>query len=186
MREQRESLTISELLDLPVEEGVYVETYAVGSEPSSAPRGSSGPRARRVDPRILDRFLPEARAGASDAAIAKSAGVKPDQVARWRRRNDVARTRGRPTRYARAASMAVELMGHPFEPVVAEVRTSILGGRFEPPQYILRDGLDYDLFVELIDALAAAGYRDDELAVGLGVREVDVAIARLLSTRAAA
>lgn len=184
MDQPQQPATVAELLDLPVEEGLYVETYAVGSEPSRSGSVSPAPRAPRVNPKTLDAYLPAARAGASDAAIAKSAGVKPEQVARWRRLNEVARPRGRPTGVARATSMAVELMGHPFEPVVAEVRTSLLGGRFEPPLFLLRDGLDYDLFVRFVDVLALSGYGDDQVALGLGVRELDIAIARALATRA--
>ena len=177
--------TVAELLGLPVEDGIYAQVYLVGSEPSTPSRRRASTRARRVKLGHLDSFLEDARAGASDEAIAKAAGVTSAQVGRWRRERDVGRRRGRPNLAARATSVAVELLGHPFKPVVAHVRTSIIGGRFEPPQYVLRDGLEYELLVELVGVLACVGYDDSELARGLGIRPRDVAVARALGSREA-
>lgn len=184
--QQKSPETVAELLGLPVEEGLYAAVYSVGSEPAtSRPARSRAPRARRVVHATLDPFLAEARAGASDRAIATASGASVAQVGKWRRERDVARPRGRPTGPARATSLAVELMGHPFDPVLAEVRTSIVGGHFAPPQYVLRDGLDYEIFVKCVEALVLNGFREDQIALGLGVRHDDVLLALAMSTRAA-
>lgn len=184
--QQKSPETVAELLGLPVEEGLYAPMYSVGSErATSRPPRARAPRARRVDRATLDPFLAEARAGASDGAIAKASRASVAQVGKWRREHDVVRPRGRPTGPARATSLAVELMGHPFDAVLAEVRTSIVGGRFEPPQYVLRDGIDYELFVQCIEALALHGFREDQIALGLGVRHQDILLALAVSTRAA-
>lgn len=177
----REPATLAEALDLPAEPGLYESRYEVGSEPVSRPRSSSSRRAARLPEEKLAPYLAEARAGASDAVIARATGATEAQVGRWRRNNNVTRPRGRPNVVARTTSLAVEVLGHPFDPVVAEVAGSRVGGRFEPPEYVLRDGLDYDLFVQLVEVLIISGFAEEEIARGLGVRPKDVVIARLLA-----
>lgn len=179
--DKKQPATLADLLDLPAEEGLYESRYVAGSEPASGGRAEQQRRTRRVPREKLDPYLAEVRAGASDEAVARAAGVAEAQVARWRRSQHVGRPRGRPTSVMRTTSLAVELLGHPFDPVIADVRSSPLGGRFEAPEYVLRDGLEYELLVQFVEVLALSGYTDGEIATGIGIRQHDVVIARKLA-----
>lgn len=137
-----------------------------------------------MNPKALDEYLPAARAG--ERRGHREVGGREAPTGRVLASAERGRSTSRPADERCACGVdGGRAQGHPFEPVVAEVRTSLLGGRFEPPQFLLRDGVDYDLFVQFVGVLALSGYGDDEVALGLGVRELDVVIACALARRTA-
>lgn len=172
---------------LGLDDREYPATYVPGSEPSSSARRKRSPwRAEPVDPRLLDPLAEHALAGVSDATLARVAHVTTQQVALWRRARGIHKRAGRPGRIQHATTMAVELFGEPFQPVVAQVAHSPVLGRFEPPEYVIRHGLDYAVFARFVRELNDAGHDANELAAGFGVRDLDIAMALALTRPEAA
>ena len=174
--------TVGDLLGISIDDAQGVGFYDVGSEPVTTTRRVPPPssKARRVKGRELEAYLAAARGGATDSEIARQAGVSLRRVRRWRQRNGIVRPRGRMPTEMRAVAAATELLSRPFEPVVSHVGDSPVQGRFEPPHYLLRAPLRYDLLCDLIAALRKAGFQPDEIARGIGLRLVDVEHAEAL------
>ena len=179
----REPATVGELLGIRPAAVAGICLYDVGSEPAaSRPTSRSGLRARRVPRGVLNAFLGDADAGASDADIAQLAGCTVAQVRRARLARGIRRPAGRPSTHSRVTALAIAVFGRPFEPVVTRVK-SVVDGRAEPPRYLVRESLDYAAFIRCVGALLDAGFSADHLSRGLGVRKVDIERAEKIARR---
>lgn len=175
--------TVGELLNIDPASVVDVGLYIVGSEPVSPRAKKAVVRAQRRSPRLLDAFLRDAQAGATDAEIARAAKCTRAQVRRWRLKRGLRRANGRPSAHDRATAAAVVLFGAPFRPVVSRVKADD-AVPFEPPEYVVREPLDYSGFIRCVVALRNAGIAPGVIAKGLGVRDVDVERAERMGRRA--
>lgn len=102
--------------------------------------------AAEIDSR-LEEFRTEIEAGIPDDEVAKMAGggVRKTHVARWRAKNDIRRAR-HPARKAEIADarIAMNLLGEPLEDVLQRSHGSVVRGSWEPPKYLVRQGVNYD------------------------------------------
>lgn len=165
--------SIGDLLGIEPESVRGLGLYSVGTEPVSTPPPRPRRRARRVARRGLDGFLRDAEAGASDPEIARLACCTTAQVRRWRLSHDIVRPRGRPSTHSRATLAATALFGRPFDPVVCATESAV-DGCWEPPEYLVREALDYGVFVRCVVALVDTGFCIADLVRGLGVRAQDI------------
>ena len=155
--------------------------YYIGSEPAAcrATRQKPGPYvpATAADAR-LDGLAGDVAAGVPDATLARRAEVTVSAVQRWRKRRGLSRRRGRPPNAVRLTTYAVDIFGRDPAPVAMEV--SPVRGKWEPPEYLLRQQLDYTAFVDIVGILRSDGLAVVTIARGLGVRERDVTDAAAL------
>lgn len=171
-------MTVAERLGLHPA-AVNASLYSVGSEPTSRivrPKKRRAPRVRVT----LDTFLDDAKAGATDAQIARSAGVTASQVRRWRLGHGITRPSGRPTTPQRLSRLAVDVFAQEYIPVLHEV-SSPVSGRWEAPEYLVRTPLKFETFARGVHALADAGFTATTIAEAVGVRERDVVHALALA-----
>lgn len=159
--------------------------FVVGTEPVTSRRaGSRGSylRSDAVDSRLAD-FAADARAGVPDALIAGRARLTTSMVREWRRRHGIVGHRGRPPRRVQMAFGLASLFGD-GPPAVEHLTRSPLGGTWEVPEYVLREPLDYNAFVEAVQCLVSTGMDAAKIARGLGVCRRDVDHAIVLAKRA--
>lgn len=127
----------------------------------------------------LDEFMPDLRAGAPDAMVARRAGLTPSQVKHARLRHGIVRSPGRQKSWRRY--QALNLVAD-FELVSHEVASPVDGG-WEIPEYVVRTPLNYEALVKVVRSAVDAGMRAEEVASGLGVRLQDVQHADALGSR---
>lgn len=175
-------VTVAERLGISNPDSVGAHFYSVGTEPVTTTPQVRAAKAASFEDSTLEPFKPDMKAGVSDAAIAKQAKTSVAQVRKWRLKQGVRHTPGRPTAATRVYSGAIELLGRPSAPVALPVAQSPVLGRWEAPQYVLRQAMDYEGLVRIVD-LASARFSADEIASALGLRKVDVVIAQRLGER---
>jgi hypothetical protein len=158
------------------------------SPPPSPPQrryGPRGPYMRRAEVDAVRHPLREdAWAGVPHILLARRAGVTREQVRQWRRREGIRGVHGaRPI----AAQLDYTLRPRTGTASLLHVAaSSVVGGTWEPPSYVLRTPIHYDRFVEVV-ALAIEQFTTSEISAALGVRERDVLDAvRLHDARRAA
>lgn len=93
--------------------------------------------------RRLDVYEDEARAGLPDGELARLTGIGVRAVRSWRAKRKIQRSRSGP-RELGEAKVAMNLLGEPLEDVLQRSVGSATRGRWEPPQYLIRQGVDYD------------------------------------------
>lgn len=122
---------------------------------------SSEETARRLTP-----FEREARAGLPDADLARMAKVSISSVRFWRKKLDIQHSRGPDRKATIDKARAIALLGtrEELKDVLQRVRASSLGGMWEPPEYLVRLGVNYEKLIEQIAALRDAGYAPEEIA----------------------
>lgn len=124
----------------------------------------------------LDRFEAEARAGAPDVWLRQHAEVSSVAVASWRRRRGITRYR---RKNSEVASWALDLLRSGYNAELHTTSSTVLHGLWEPPEFVLRQALNYDEFCRLVYKLL----RDETaevIAAAFGVRESDIEIAAQL------
>lgn len=122
----------------------------------------------------LDELEDEARAGASDAYLARAAGTSVENVRSWRKTKKIRRSSKKEEIISTLAALD---LGEGYSPKLHVVDTSIAGGTWEPPEYVLRDALDYTTMARLVYDLVVDGEDVSALAAGLGFRPRDIALA---------
>ena len=180
-------LTVAAALDINIELAAALPDYDPRVEtPPRSPRPTSrGPYKKRddVDARLEPLRL-DAVAGVPDQLIARRAGLTREVVRQWRRRERIAGRRGR-TPPALGARYALDaLLGRDVGALVHFAASSPVGGRWRPPEYVLRRPLRYDAFVEVISD-AVGRFSTAELAEALGFEERDIVDAVALQARRA-
>lgn len=139
-------------------------------------RGKKRPRTQDTFPWLDKHFKDDARAGVPDKEISRQSGISVPMVIRWRRSRGIHRkdhTLGEETR-----AVAVSLLGKHHGDVLHRVGDSAVGGRWTPPEYVLRRPLNYSELARhlyFLDIKMGTGY--GELAGAFGIREDDVRVA---------
>ena len=151
--------------------------YVVQRPPARTHKKANYLSRREVDARLAP-YLADLRAGAPDAWVAKRAGLTERQVKSARHREDIMRKAGRQPTWRRW--LAVSALG--TEPVPMPTASAV-GGSWEIPQYLMRQGLDYQRLVRVVTAAVEAGMSPDAVAAGLGLRPRDVRHAAALGDR---
>lgn len=182
----RSEHSVAAVLGVDAEACVDLPPFVVGTEAVSSRGGSSrGTYLRRsaVDARLAP-LQRDAEAGVPDAAIARHAGLTAERVRQWRRRHQIERHPGRPTRGVHFSFALSSLFGD-GPPAIEHLTRSRVGGTWEVPNYVLREPLDYNAFVEVVVRLRAAGMHEETIARGIGVYPRDVKHAAALAGREA-
>lgn len=169
--------TVADALGIALQEVSQVPPYHVGSEPVTKARGRrtrSGryTKAAEVDA-LLEEFRPDAEAGVPDEWLGRRVGLSKYQVARWRKRQGIARNPGRRPARRQFEVLAADVFGRNPMPLVVPTDSPV-DGQWEPPKYVLREPLDYGRFAELVHDLVRLGHAPATVAAGLGVRPADV------------
>lgn len=129
---------------------------------------------RRDDYERLDRLAQEALGGADDQWLAAHANVTPQVVQAWKKKRKI-----RVSRKEAVDALDPYLRG--WKTVAHRLtKGSVVGGRFEIPQMLLREPIHYDSFCKAVHVL----HRDLEwspeeigLALGFRTRDVEMALA---------
>jgi len=100
----------------------------------------------------LDDFKEEAERGLSDRELAQLAGVSPSAVTRWRYRRGIRRPGGHLGAQQHATATAMVLFGDAEEltDVRQRARSSATHGEWKPPEYVVREGVNYDRLLKHI------------------------------------
>jgi hypothetical protein len=147
--------------------------YTAGTEPAATLVSDQARRGKRASRVALDEYLDDARAGASDARIARRAGATTSQVRRWRLQHGLVRPSGRPTVARRLNELALDVFAEEYIPVLHEVRSPV-SGAWSVPEYVVRRALDYAAFARAARVLVDAGFDARTAAAAIGVRERDI------------
>ena len=118
--------------------------------------------------RRLQKYEREARAGLPDAELARMAEVSMSSVRVWRAKLDIKHSRGRDRKATINKAKAIALLGHELGDVLQRVRSSDMQGMWEPPEYLVRLGVNYRKLIEQIAILRDAGYAPEEIAEAHG------------------
>jgi hypothetical protein len=134
---------------------------------------------REKSDRILDGFEKEARAGLPDVEIARVANVSVTAVASWRHRRKIQHRRSSGRRADASVAYALNLIGEPLQDVTQRVRHSSLEGQWQPPEYLVRDGVHYNKLMEQLHVLTRHGFLVEDIAEAHGytVQTVEQALA---------
>lgn len=133
-------------------------------KPSKKAKGSAYAR--------LDELEAEANAGASDEFLARTAAVTLETVRAWRSARKIKKSRKR--QETPDEIQALDLDGLSYNAELHITQSSIAGGHWEPPQYVLRDPLSYTDTCRLIHVLMRAGEPVEAISAGIGIRTKDV------------
>jgi hypothetical protein len=178
------NLTVAEALGIDPAACHDLLPFVVGTEPVTPRRAASrGPylRSTAVDARLAE-FEGDARAGVPDTLIAGRAKLSPAVVRQWRRRHGIAGHSGRPPGRLQLSFGVAALFGD-GPPAVEHLTRSPVGGTWEVPEYVLREPLDYNAFVDAVQSLVRLGMDAAKIASGVGVCRRDVDHAVVLAKR---
>ncbi len=122
----------------------------------------------------LDSYLEEARAGAPDDWLAKRTGLSIKLVKRWKVSRGITLPAGGAEQLAAIQGLAQSYNAR------LHIVGSDLQGQSRPPEYMIREPLDYSLLCRAVYTLAQyLGMEDSDLAVAFGLRTSDIITARL-------
>jgi hypothetical protein len=141
------------------------------SNESPAEKSKAKP-ARKSAAARLDQFLAEAQAGASDDYLIRASGASQADVRSWKKRHKI----GRPKRDTVEQMNALDL-GDQYQPHLHTTHDGVAGGKWEIPQYVLREPIDYSSLCRLVFDLKSNGEDTETLAAALGLRPTDIELA---------
>lgn len=134
------------------------------------------PKSRKLEEafKALDAYTTQAESGVLDTVLAKHVGVTRTAVKKWRASRGIHRPRGPRSASAQTAT-AIRLLGSPITPdPLHRTMTSVVGGQWSPPEFLLRQPIDYTQFARLSRSLLDQGYRIHEISMAFGFGEQDI------------
>lgn len=167
-----------------VSDALGIDINLVRDLPAFDPRTESPPTLAARPPRrgpylkaaVVDAELApleaDAKAGIPDTVLARRAGFGLAQVRKWRRRRRVSGRRGRPRDHLGTTYLIAHYLGRAV-PAVPHITISPVGGDWSPPEYTLRQPLEYALFAEVVSALVGQ-FSTHQIARAIGIAERDV------------
>lgn len=158
---------------LPPELSALIDQINRGEPVELAPQANT--KERRFS--ILDGFRAEIEAGIPDSEITRRTGIRAPTIRKWKTERGVA-----PVNHAEEAAHATSVFGNMNpDPLARAAGSPLVGGGFDPPQYILRKPLNYPKFCEYVYHLCIELSEPmKDVAEGVGVRPQDVETACLL------
>lgn len=107
--------------------------------------------------------------GMSDKEVSDLTGIPARSVQRWRLANGLRKPKGFEAKQL-ADVFAISTLGEALGDVRQRARRSVVNGVWEPPAFVVRQHLDYDLFLRLLYVgKRVLGMSEDELGKALGV-----------------
>lgn len=123
---------------------------------------------------LLDPLRYEMSAGMSDEEVARRTQLPIRTVQRWRLREGLKRPRGLLSKQLETVH-AISGFGEILGDVKQRTRHSPVLGAWQPPMFAVREHLDYDQFLRVLDAAyRIAGMSITELQRGLGLTRASV------------
>jgi hypothetical protein len=133
-------------------------------------RMKTKPPSAKLFPWLDEHYLEDAKAGASDADLARWSGVSKAAIIRWRRSRGIRKRQG-----TREARRALNLLGTEQGDILHRSDDSPIEGLWEVPEYVLRIPLSYSETARHVYFLHhKLGTPVDGLASVVGIRQRDV------------
>ncbi len=119
--------------------------------------------------RRLDALRFEISSGMGDDEVAKRTGLSTRTIQRWRLQQGLQKPKGAVGKQLEDI-YAISTFGEALGDVKQRTTSSSVGGTWEPPVFVTRQHLDYDLFLRVLDASSRLlGLSEEELCHGLGM-----------------
>lgn len=117
----------------------------------------------------LDRYRRDIAQGMSDTDLAKLTELPLRTIQRWRLKHGLKRPKGQNSKHV-ADIYALSVLGEGLADARQRTARSVLDGRWEPPLFVLREHLNYDAFLRVLDAAhRLLGMNEHELVTALGM-----------------
>jgi len=118
---------------------------------------------------LLDPLRMDMANGMTDDQAATLTGIPLRSVQRWRLQHGLKRPRGFESKEL-ADIYAISTLGEALGDVRHRVQHSPVSGTWEPPMFVVREHLDYSLFLRLIDAAhRVLGLSPSDISSAMGV-----------------
>lgn len=119
--------------------------------------------------KVLEPYLHQMASGMSDEDVAKKTQLSVRVIQRWRLKRNIKRRETHLSRQLETAQ-AISSFGEILGDVKQRTFHSPVLGAWEPPMFLVREHVDYDLFLQVVDA----AYRilemsEEDIAKGLGL-----------------
>ncbi len=119
--------------------------------------------------RILDGMRFDIANGMTDAEASTITGLPVRTIQRWRLKNGLKKPKGFQAREL-AEVYAISTLGEALGDARHRTRRSVIDGRWEPPVFMVREHIDYDLFLRVVDtAHRVLGISENDLVKALGM-----------------
>jgi len=117
----------------------------------------------------LEPFRRHIIAGMSDSDVAAKTGVAPRTIKAWRLENNIKKPKGFAAKQVEDV-YAISQYGESLGDVKQRAYGSSVRGAWEPPFFVTREHIDYNLFLRLIDAgRRVLDLSEQEMSKALGV-----------------
>ncbi len=117
----------------------------------------------------LEPFRHLIASGMTDAEVAKRTELTVRIVQRWRLKNSLKRTKRTLARQLETVQ-AISSFGEVLGDVKHRTLHSAVLGAWQPPAFVVREHLDYDQFLRVLDAACRiAGMSEEEVSKALGL-----------------
>lgn len=123
---------------------------------------------------VLHQLRREIDGGMTDREVSERTGLPIRTIQRWRYREGLQHPAG--TALKKMADIrAISAFGEALGDVKQRTTKSSVGGTWEPPAFVTRTHLDYNLFLKVLDAGARLmGLSEEQLCSGLGMTPLSV------------
>lgn len=119
--------------------------------------------------RRLEALRQDIANGMTDAEVQNLTGISLRTIQRWRLKQGLRKPRGFVAKVA-ADIYAISTLGEALGDARHRTTRSILDGRWEPPVFVVREHIDYDSFLRVLDAAyRVLGLSEQELVRALGM-----------------
>lgn len=119
--------------------------------------------------RVLEGYRRDIANGMSDAEVHRLTQIPIRTIQRWRLKNGLKHGKGFQAKDA-AELYAISSLGEALGDAKHRTSRSVVGGAWEPPVFMVREHINYDLFLRVIDtAYRVLGMSEGELSKALGM-----------------
>ena len=119
--------------------------------------------------RRLESLRTDIANGMTDAQASVLTGLSARTIQRWRLRHGLKKPKGFQAREL-AEVYAISTLGEALGDARHRTRRSVVDGRWEPPVFVVREHIDYDLFLRVLDAAhRVLGVSENDLVKALGM-----------------
>ncbi len=133
--------------------------------------------------KILEPYRHQMASGMSDEAVSKKTQLSERVIQRWRLKHQIKHRETHLSRQLETAQ-AVSSFGEILGDVKQRTAHSPVLGAWEPPTFLVREHVDYDLFLQVVDAAwRILGMNEEDIAKGLGMTITSVEQALVIYRR---
>lgn len=119
--------------------------------------------------RLLDSYRQDMANGMSDAEVHRHTSIPIRTIQRWRLKNGLKHGKGFEAKKT-AELYAISALGEALGDARHRTSRSVVNGAWEPPVFMVREHINYDLFLRVLDAAhRVLGLTEMELVHALGM-----------------